>query len=67
MPGPRVDAFIKLYHQFRVHALGRLANHARRHGCIEGDRVSELRRLSPIELWPRFHELIRTCSTRPRK
>lgn len=64
-PGsPRVDEFLKLYHEFRNVALARSEAHVRRHACADPEQVASLREISPREFWPRWQELTRTCQAR---
>jgi hypothetical protein len=62
--GPRVDAFIKLYTEFRNTAIVRLESHAQKHLCVSVEDVSLLRDAPPEELWPKFHELTRACQAK---
>ncbi len=64
-PGsPRVDEFLKLYHEFRSVALARTEAHVRRHACAEAGQVAALREVAPHEFWPRWQELTRSCQAR---
>ena len=60
---PRVDAFVKLYHEFREVALGRLDKHVSAHRCFPPDEISILRERSS-EFWPRFQELQHLCQAK---
>lgn len=60
---PRVDAFMKLYHEFREVALDRLDKHVSAHRCFPPDEISILRERSS-EFWPRFQELQRLCQAK---
>lgn len=61
---PRVDEFIRLYHEFRGVILGRTEEHARRHQCIEVADVRALGELAPRDFWVRWQELTRACNAR---
>lgn len=64
-PGsPRVDEFLKLYHEFRSVALARTETHARKHACADAEQIAALREVSPREFWPRWQELTRSCQGR---
>lgn len=64
-PGsPRVDEFIRLYHEFRDHTLTKTVEHARRHRCMKVEDVQALGDLSPKEFWPAWQELSRSCASR---
>jgi hypothetical protein len=64
-PGsPRVDEFIRLYHEFRGQMLVRTQEHARRHKCMRAEDVQALEDLSPKEFWPAWQELTRSCGSR---
>lgn len=61
-PGsPRVDEFIRLYHEFRDHTLARTEEHVRRHRCMTVEEVQSLGDLSAREFWLRWHEVTRAC------
>lgn len=62
--GPRVDAFMKLYTEFRNTAIVRLEVHAQRHLCVSVEDVSALRDAPPDELWPKFQELTKACQAK---
>lgn len=61
---PRVDEFLKLYHEFRSVALARTEAHVRKHACTDTEEVAALREVSPRDFWPRWQELTRTCQGR---
>jgi len=61
---PRVDEFIRLYHEFRGVMLAKTEEHVRRHKCIPTEDVQALRDLAPKEFWPRWQEITRSCSGR---
>jgi hypothetical protein len=64
-PGsPRVDEFLKLYHEFRGVAISRTLEHVRKHRCAEVETAESLREASPREFWPRWQELTRECASR---
>jgi hypothetical protein len=61
-PGsPRVDQFIRLYHEFRDHTLARTEQHARNHRCMSVEDVQALGDLSAKEFWVRWQEIMRGC------
>lgn len=61
-PGsPRVDQFIRLYHEFRDHTLARTEDHARKHRCMTVEEVQALGDLSAKQFWVRWQELTRGC------
>jgi hypothetical protein len=61
---PRVDEFIRLYHEFRDVTYARTEEHARRHKCISVQDVQALNDLSPKEFWLRWQEVTRSCGGR---
>lgn len=61
---PRVDEFIRLYHEFRTVTYERTEEHARRHKCIPLAEVQALNDLSPKDFWLRWQEITRACSGR---
>lgn len=63
-PPARVDAFVKLYTEFRNDALTRAEQHAARHKCVSPEEIRELRDSAPEEIWPRFHEFTRACTSK---
>lgn len=64
-PGsPRVDRFLKLFHEFRVVALDRVERHVKQHRCSEPAAVEALRELPAPEFWPRWQEIHRTCQAK---
>ena len=61
-PGsPRVDRFLKLFHEFRGVALARAERHLRQHRCADPAVLDALRELPAPEFWPRWQELHRAC------
>ena len=61
-PGsPRVDQFIRLYHEFRDHTLARTEQHARHHRCMDIADVQALADLSAKEFWVRWQDLMKGC------
>lgn len=61
-PGsPRVDRFLKLFHEFRGVALGRYEKHLKQHACGEPGVLEALRELPASRFWPRLGELVRAC------
>ncbi|MBI3855603.1 MAG: DUF3106 domain-containing protein [Planctomycetes bacterium] len=61
-PGtPRVDEFIRLYHEFRDHTLAKTEEHARRHRCMTVEDVQALGDLSAKDFWVRWSEVTRNC------
>lgn len=64
-PGsPRMDEFLKLYHEFRNVALARTEAHAKKHLCADPAAVAALREVAPREFWPRWQEFTRACQSR---
>jgi hypothetical protein len=64
-PGtPRVDEFIRLYHEFRNAMFLKTEEHVRRHKCASPADVQALGDLPPKEFWPRWQELTRSCAGR---
>jgi len=61
---PRVDEFIRLYHEFRGVMYARTEEHVRRHKCIPMADVQALNDLGPREFWIRWQEITRSCSGR---
>ncbi len=64
---PRIDAFVKLYHEFRDVTLARTELHAQKHRCAGVEALHELRDASPKEFWPKWAELMRSCDPRRAK
>ena len=61
-PGsPRVDRFLKLFHEFRGVSLARYEKHVRQHACGEPGTIDALRELPAARFWPRLQELHRAC------
>lgn len=61
-PGsPRVDRFLKLFHEFRGVALARAERHLRQHKCADVAVLASLRELPATEFWPKWQELTRGC------
>lgn len=61
---PRVDEFIRLYHEFRGVMQTRTEEHVRRHKCIPMADVEGLKELSPRDFWIRWGEITRACAPR---
>lgn len=61
---PRVDEFIRLYHEFRVVTQTKTEEHVRRHKCIPLADVQALSELSPRDFWIRWQEVTRSCAGR---
>jgi hypothetical protein len=61
---PRVDEFIRLYHEFREVTFAKTEEHVRRHKCIPVQDVQALNDLAPKEFWLRWQEITRSCSGR---
>jgi len=61
---PRVDEFIRLYHEFRGVMYARTEEHVRRHKCIPLSEVQALNDLGPREFWIRWQEVTRACAGR---
>lgn len=64
-PGsPRVDEFIRLYHEFRGVMYAKTEEHVRRHKCIPIQDVQALNDLGPKDFWLRWQEVTRNCAGR---
>jgi len=61
---PRVDEFIRLYHEFRSATYAKTEEHVRRHKCIPLPDVQALNDLGPREFWVRWQEVTRACAGR---
>ncbi len=61
---PRVDEFIRLYHEFRGVMIARTEEHVRRHKCISTQDLQGLNDLTPKEFWLRWQEITRSCGGR---
>ena len=61
---PRVDAFLKLYYEFRNVMQGRITNHVRRHACSFPEELDGLNDTSPKEFWRAFQKLQRACQSK---
>jgi coenzyme F420-reducing hydrogenase alpha subunit len=61
---PRVDEFIRLYHEFQKAMLAKTEEHVRRHKCASPADVHALGELAPKEFWPRWQEMTRGCAGR---
>ena len=64
-PGsPRVDRFLKLFHEFRGVMLVRTERHLRQHRCADPAVLAPLRELSATAFWPRWQEINKACQAR---
>jgi hypothetical protein len=64
-PGsPRVDRFLKLFHEFRGVATARVEQHLRQHKCSDPAALGSIRELPAPEFWPKWQELQRACQAR---
>lgn len=61
---PRVNAFIRLYWEFKERVIRRTASHLRKHGCIPAEDLQELREAPVSEFWVRWQEMGRRCRNR---
>lgn len=61
---PRVDEFIRLYHEFRGVMLARTEEHVRRHKCQPLSEIQSLSDLSARDFWVRWQEVTRACNLR---
>lgn len=61
---PRVDAFVKLYYEFRDVMRTRIEKHVARHGCSPEEEVTALGDSSPREYWRHFKRLQAACQAR---
>lgn len=58
---PRVDEFIRLYHEFRGVMYARTEEHVRRHKCIPLQEVQALNDLNPRDFWVHWQDVTRAC------
>ena len=64
-PGsPRVDRFLKLFHEFRGVMLVRTERHLQQHRCSDLEELGALREASVKEFWGRWQEINRACQAR---
>lgn len=64
-PGsPRVDRFLKLFHEFRGVMLVRTERHLKQHRCSEPELLAPLREASAKDFWSRWQEINRACQAR---
>ena len=64
-PGsPRVDEFIRLYHEFRNVMFARTEEHVRRHKCVPAADVEALGDLTARDFWVRWQEVSKSCTLR---
>jgi len=61
---PRVDEFIRLYHEFRGVMYARTEEHVRRHKCIPLQDVQALNELGPRDFWVHWQDVTRACAGR---
>ena len=67
-PGsPRVDKFVKLYHEFRAVMFDRTRNHLGKHRCSEPEVIEDLRDAAPTEFWKRWQGIQKACQARRAK
>ena len=65
-PGPRIDALLRLAHDYRMTVTQQLRQHAKRHGCVPESRVEALGELSFDEFWEGAESIGRECPKAPR-
>lgn len=64
-PGsPRVDRFLKLFHEFREVVTGRTEKHLRNHRCGEPSVLAALKESSTREFWARWQDINKACQAR---
>jgi hypothetical protein len=64
-PGsPRVDRFLKLFHEFRGVMLVRTERHLKQHRCSDVEVLGPLREASAKDFWSRWQEINRACQAR---
>lgn len=64
-PGsPRVDKFVKLYHEFRVVMLARTEQHLNAHRCSEPELLGDLRDAAPRDFWKQWQGIQKACQAR---
>jgi uncharacterized protein DUF3106 len=61
---PRVDAFMKLFYEFKDVTLGRTEQHLQKHKCAPAETIHQLRDASPREYWPLWAEVQKNCGAR---
>lgn len=65
-PGPRIDALLRLAHEYRTVVSQQLRQHARRHGCVTPDEVQALDDLTFEEFWEGAEGIGRRCPKAPK-
>jgi len=64
-PGsPRVDKFVKLYHEFRGVMFDRTQQHLGQHRCSETEVLKDLRDAAPTDFWKRWQVIQKACQAR---
>lgn len=61
---PRVDAFVKLFYEFREVIFARTEQHLKNHKCADVESLHELSDAAPKDFWPRWQEIMRHCQGR---
>jgi len=60
-PGPRIDALLRLAHEYRAAVTLQLRQHARRHGCAPPEQAQALEDLTFEDFWKEADSLSRRC------
>jgi hypothetical protein len=60
-PGPRIDALLRLAHEFRGAHTQQLRQHARRHGCAASESLQDLEDLTFEDFWKEADAVARRC------
>lgn len=61
---PRVDAFTKLYFEFKDVMFARTEQHLKKHKCADIEALHGLSDATHAEFWPRWQELMQNCQGR---
>ena len=65
-PGPRIDALLRLAHDYRTTVTQQLRQHAKRHSCDPEQRVQALDDLSFETFWDEAEAIGRKCAKAPK-
>ena|SRR5688572_556915 len=60
-PGPRIDALLRLAHEYRAAHAQQLRQHARRHGCAAPESLQSLDDLTFEDFWREADAVVRRC------
>jgi hypothetical protein len=66
-PGPRIDALLRLAHEYRAVSAQQIRQHGRRHGCVTVEETQPLDDLPFEEFWERADQLRRKCPGAPKR